>query len=197
MNVTALLIAITVIVVLIALMSKQQALIETLKHQSYLEDNILATESRINQFKIQIENSPFPEAIPYTGLKLELQVTFQGISEYMRNHENLDVVPTALSQEEFLSAQESLNSASARHITTTTLDLLYTLIKVPVADATQYIQLHFSLLPMFKEIQAEENALLLRIQSLHYKMLLTTVLGAIFTVVWYLIVWLFKKCNKQ
>ena len=196
-NVTALLIAITVIAVLITLMSKQQALIETLKHQSYLEDNILATESRINQFQVQVENSPFPETIPYTGLKLELQVTFQGISEYVRDHENRDIVPTALSQEDFLSAQESINSASARHITVTTLDLLYTLIEVPVADATQYIQLHFSLLPMFKAIQAEENALLFRIQSLRHKMLITTVLGAIFVALWYFIVWLFNKSNKQ
>ena len=89
-----------------------------------------------------------------------------------------------------------MTSASARQVAQTTLDLLYTLIELPIDDATQRIQQQFSLLPMVKAMQAEENALLLRIQALRNKMLLTTILGAVVIVLWYFIAWLFYKVTQ-
>ena len=56
---------------------------------------------------------------------------------------------------------------------------------------------HYSLLPMLNAMQAEENALLLRIQALRNKMLLTTILGAVVIVLWYFIAWLFYKSNAN
>ncbi len=196
-SVTALLIAMVVIAVLIALMSKQQALIAALKQQSYLEDNILATESSINQFTFQVESSAFSGPANYTILKRELQVTVQGISEYLRSSAGQAISPTVLSERDFAIAKEGLNSASARQVAQTTLDLLYTLIELPIADATQRIQQQFSLLPMVNAMQAEENALLLRIQALRNKMLLTTILGAVVIVLWYFIACFFYKSNAN
>lgn len=196
-SVTALLIAMVVIAVLIALMSKQQALIAALKQQSYLEDNILATESSINQFTFQVESSAFSGPANYTILKRELQVTVQGISEYLRSSAGQAISPTVLSERDFAIAKEGLNSASARQVAQTTLDLLYTLIELPTDDATQRIQQQFSLLPMVNAMQAEENALLLRIQALRNKMLLTTILGAVVIVLWYFIACFFYKSNAN
>ncbi len=196
-SVTALLIAMIVIAVLIALMSKQQALIAVLKQQIYLEDNILATESSINQFTFRMESSAFSEPANYTILKRELQITVQGISEYLRSSAGQAISPTVLSERDFAKANEGLTSASARQVAQTTLDLLHTLIELPIADATQRIQQQFSLLPMVKAMQAEESALLLRIQALRNKMLLTTILGAVVIVLWYFIAWLFYKSNAN
>ena len=84
-GVTALLIAMIVIAVLIALMSKQQALIAALKQQSYLEDNILATESSINQFTFRMESSAFSEPANYAIPKARATDHRSGISEYLRS----------------------------------------------------------------------------------------------------------------
>ena len=184
-----------VIAVLIALMSKQQALIAALKQQSYLEDSILATESSINQFTFQVKNSAFSGPANYTILKRELQVTIQGISEYLHSSADQAISPTVLSERDFAITNEGLNSASARQVAQNTLDLLHTLIELPIADATQRIQQQFSLLPMVNAMQAEENALLLRIQALRNKMFLTTILGAVVIVLWYFVAWLFYKSN--
>ena len=95
-----------VIAVLIALMSKQQALIAVLKQQNYLEDNILATESSINQFTFRMESSAFSEPANYTILKRELQITVQGISEYLRSSAGQAISPTVLSERDFAKANE-------------------------------------------------------------------------------------------
>ncbi len=100
-----------------------------------------------------------------------------------------------MSKEDFLSAEEGLAHASARHIAKTTLNLLHTLIEVPPAETAQYIQQQFSLLPMVTAIQAEEKAVLLRIQELRHKMLLTTIFGVIIIVLWYFVTWLFFRSN--
>ena len=194
-NATALLIATITIVVLLVLMSKQQTLITSLKHQSYLEDSILATEHRLTQFKTQMESGSTPTAASYAILKRELQVSYQSVSEYLVNHSDQLISPLVLSKEDFLSAEEGLAHASARHIAKTTLNLLHTLIEVPPAETAQYIQQQFSLLPMVTAIQAEEKAVLLRIQELRHKMLLTTIFGVIIIVLWYFVAWLFFRSN--
>ena len=194
-NATALLIATITIVVLLVLMSKQQTLITSLKHQSYLEDSILATEHRLTQFKTQMESGSTPTAASYAILKRELQVSYQSVSEYLINHSDQLISPLVLSKEDFLSAEEGLAHASARHIAKTTLNLLHTLIEVPPAETAQYIQQQFSLLPMVTAIQAEEKAVLLRIQELRHKMLLTTIFGVIIIVLWYFVTWLFFRSN--
>lgn len=194
-NATALLIATITIVVLLVLMSKQQTLITSLKHQSYLEDSILATEHRLTQFKTQMESGSTPTAASYAILKRELQVSYQSVSEYLNNHSDQQISPLVLSKEDFLSAEEGLAHASARHIAKTTLNLLHTLIEVPPAETAQYIQQQFSLLPMVTAIQAEEKAVLLRIQELRHKMLLTTIFGVIIIVLWYFVTWLFFRSN--
>lgn len=194
-NATALLIATITIVVLLVLMSKQQTLITSLKHQSYLEDSILATEHRLTQFKTQMESGSTPTAASYAILKRELQVSYQSVSEYLINHSDQLISPLVLSKEDFLSAEEGLAHASARHIAKTTLNLLHTLIEVPPAETAQYIQQQFSLLPMVTAIQAEEKAVLLRIQELRHKMLLTTIFGVIIIVLWYFVAWLFFRSN--
>ena len=194
-NATALLIATITIVVLLVLMSKQQTLITSLKHQSYLEDSILATEHRLTQFKTQMESGSTPTAASYAILKRELQVSYQSVSEYLNNHSDQLISPLVLSREDFLSAEEGLAHASARHIAKTTLNLLHTLIEVPPAETAQYIQRQFSLLPMVTAIQAEEKAVLLRIQELRHKMLLTTIFGVIIIVLWYFVTWLFFRSN--
>jgi len=194
-NATALLIATITIVVLLVLMSKQQTLITSLKHQSYLEDSILATEHRLTQFKTQMESGSTPTAASYAILKRELQVSYQSVSEYLNNHSDQLISPLVLSKEDFLSAEEGLAHASARHIAKTTLNLLHTLIEVPPAETAQYIQQQFSLLPMVTAIQAEEKAVLLRIQELRHKMLLTTIFGVIIIVLWYFVTWLFFRSN--
>ena len=194
-NATALLIATITIVVLLVLMSKQQTLITSLKHQSYLEDSILATEHRLTQFKTQMESGSTPTAASYAILKRELQVSYQSVSEYLNNHSDQLISPLVLSKEDFLSAEEGLAHASARHIAKTTLNLLHTLIEVPPSETAQYIQQQFSLLPMVTAIQAEEKAVLLRIQELRHKMLLTTIFGVIIIVLWYFVAWLFFRSN--
>ena len=194
-NATALLIATITIVVLLVLMSKQQTFITSLKHQSYLEDSILATEHRLTQFKTQMESGSTPTAASYAILKRELQVSYQSVSEYLNNHSDQLISPLVLSKEDFLSAEEGLAHASARHIAKTTLNLLHTLIEVPPAETAQYIQQQFSLLPMVTAIQAEEKAVLLRIQELRHKMLLTTIFGVIIIVLWYFVAWLFFRSN--
>ena len=194
-NATALLIATITIVVLLVLMSKQQTLITSLKHQSYLEDSILATEHRLTQFKTQMESGSTPTAASYAILKRELQVSYQSVSEYLINHSAQLISPLVLSKEDFLSAEEGLAHASARHIAKTTLNLLHTLIEVPPSETAQYIQQQFSLLPMVTAIQAEEKAVLLRIQELRHKMLLTTMFGVIIIVLWYFVTWLFFRSN--
>ena len=194
-NATALLIATITIVVLLVLMSKQQTLITSLKHQSYLEDSILATEHRLTQFKTQMESGSTPTAASYAILKRELQVSYQSVSEYLINHSDQLISPLVLSKEDFLSAEEGLAHASARHIAKTTLNLLHTLIEIPPAETAQYIQQQFSLLPMVTAIQAEEKAVLLRIQELRHKMLLTTIFGVIIIVLWYFVTWLFFRSN--
>ena len=194
-NATALLIATITIVVLLVLMSKQQTLITSLKHQSYLEDSILATEHRLTQFKTQMESGSTPTAASYAILKRELQVSYQSVSEYLNNHSHQLISPLVLSKEDFLSAEEGLAHASARHIAKTTLNLLHTLIEVPPSETAQYIQQQFSLLPMVTAIQAEEKAVLLRIQELRHKMLLTTIFGVIIIVLWYFVTWLFFRSN--
>ena len=194
-NATALLIATITIVVLLVLMSKQQTLITSLKHQSYLEDSILATEHRLTQFKTQMESGSTPTAASYAILKRELQVSYQSVSEYLNNHSDQLISPLILSKEDFLSAEEGLAHASARHIAKTTLNLLHTLIEVPPSETAQYIQQQFSLLPMVTAIQAEEKAVLLRIQELRHKMLLTTIFGVIIIVLWYFVAWLFFRSN--
>ena len=194
-NATALLIATITIVVLLVLMSKQQTLITSLKHQSYLEDSILATEHRLTQFKTQMESGSTPTAASYAILKRELQVSYQSVSEYLNNHSDQLISPLVLSKEDFLSAEEGLAHASARHIAKTTLNLLHTLIEIPPAETAQYIQQQFSLLPMVTAIQAEEKAVLLRIQELRHKMLLTTIFGVIIIVLWYFVTWLFFRSN--
>ena len=194
-NATALLIATITIVVLLVLMSKQQTLITSLKHQSYLEDSILATEHRLTQFKTQMESGSTPTAASYAILKRELQVSYQSVSEYLINHSDQLISPLVLSKEDFLSAEEGLAHASARHIAKTTLNLLHTLIEIPPAETAQYIQQQFSLLPMVTAIQAEEKAVLLRIQELRHKMLLTTIFGVIIIVLWYFVAWLFFRSN--
>lgn len=194
-NATALLIATITIVVLLVLMSKQQTLITSLKHQSYLEDSILATEHRLTQFKTQMESGSTPTAASYAILKRELQVSYQSVSEYLNNHSDQLISPLVLSKEDFLSAEEGLAHASARHIAKTTLNLLHTLIEVPPAETAQYIQQQFSLLPMVTAIQAEEKAVLLRIQELRHKMLLSTIFGVIIIVLWYFVTWLFFRSN--
>ena len=194
-NATALLIATITIVVLLVLMSKQQTLITSLKHQSYLEDSILATEHRLTQFKTQMESGSTPTAASYAILKRELQASYQSVSEYLNNHSDQLISPLVLSKEDFLSAEEGLAHASARHIAKTTLNLLHTLIEVPPAETAQYIQQQFSLLPMVTAIQAEEKAVLLRIQELRHKMLLTTIFGVIIIVLWYFVTWLFFRSN--
>ena len=194
-NATALLIATITIVVLLVLMSKQQTLITSLKHQSYLEDSILATEHRLTQFKTQMESGSTPTAASYAILKRELQVSYQSVSEYLNNHSDQLISPLVLSKEDFLSAEEGLAHASARHIAKTTLNLLHTLIEVPPSETAQYIQQQFSLLPMVTAIQAEEKAVLLRIQELRHKMLLTTIFGVIIIVLWYFVTWLFFRSN--
>ena len=194
-NATALLIATITIVVLLVLMSKQQTLITSLKHQSYLEDSILATEHRLTQFKTQMESGSTPTAASYAILKRELQVSYQSVSEYLINHSDQLISPLVLSKEDFLSAEEGLAHASARHIAKTTLNLLHTLIEVPPSETAQYIQQQFSLLPMVTAIQAEEKAVLLRIQELRHKMLLTTIFGVIIIVLWYFVTWLFFRSN--
>ncbi len=194
-NATALLIATITIVVLLVLMSKQQTFITSLKHQSYLEDSILATEHRLTQFKTQMESGSTPTAASYAILKRELQVSYQSVSEYLINHSAQLISPLVLSKEDFLSAEEGLAHASARHIAKTTLNLLHTLIEVPPSETAQYIQQQFSLLPMVTAIQAEEKAVLLRIQELRHKMLLTTIFGVIIIVLWYFVAWLFFRSN--
>ena len=194
-NATALLIATITIVVLLVLMSKQQTLITSLKHQSYLEDSILATEHRLTQFKTLMESGSTPTAASYAILKRELQVSYQSVSEYLNNHSDQLISPLVLSKEDFLSAEEGLAHASARHIAKTTLNLLHTLIEVPPSETAQYIQQQFSLLPMVTAIQAEEKAVLLRIQELRHKMLLTTIFGVIIIVLWYFVAWLFFRSN--
>ena len=194
-NATALLIATITIVVLLVLMSKQQTLITSLKHQSYLEDSILATEHRLTQFKTQMESGSTPTAASYAILKRELQVSYQSVSEYLNNHSDQLISPLILSKDDFLSAEEGLAHASARHIAKTTLNLLHTLIEVPPSETAQYIQQQFSLLPMVTAIQAEEKAVLLRIQELRHKMLLTTIFGVIIIVLWYFVTWLFFRSN--
>ena len=194
-NATALLIATITIVVLLVLMSKQQTLITSLKHQSYLEDSILATEHRLTQFKTLMESGSTPTAASYAILKRELQVSYQSVSEYLNNHSDQLISPLVLSKEDFLSAEEGLAHASARHIAKTTLNLLHTLIEVPPSETAQYIQQQFSLLPMVTAIQAEEKAVLLRIQELRHKMLLTTIFGVIIIVLWYFVTWLFFRSN--
>ena len=194
-NATALLIATITIVVLLVLMSKQQTFITSLKHQSYLEDSILATEHRLTQFKTQMESGSTPTAASYAILKRELQVSYQSVSEYLNNHSDQLISPLVLSKEDFLSAEEGLAHASARHIAKTTLNLLHTLIEVPPSETAQYIQQQFSLLPMVTAIQAEEKAVLLRIQELRHKMLLTTIFGVIIIVLWYFVAWLFFRSN--
>ncbi|AFT77141.1 histidine kinase [Alteromonas macleodii str. 'Black Sea 11'] len=194
-NATALLIATITIVVLLVLMSKQQTLITSLKHQSYLEDSILATEHRLTQFKTLMESGSTPTAASYAILKRELQVSYQSVSEYLNNHSDQLISPLVLSKEDFLSAEEGLAHASARHIAKTTLNLLHTLIEVPPSETAQYIQQQFSLLPMVTAIQAEEKAVLLRIQELRHKMLLTTIFGVIIIVLWYFGTWLFFRSN--
>ena len=194
-NATALLIATITIVVLLVLMSKQQTFITSLKHQSYLEDSILATEHRLTQFKTQMESGSTPTAASYAILKRELQVSYQSVSEYLNNHSDQLISPLILSKEDFLSAEEGLAHASARHIAKTTLNLLHTLIEVPPSETAQYIQQQFSLLPMVTAIQAEEKAVLLRIQELRHKMLLTTIFGVIIIVLWYFVAWLFFRSN--
>ena len=194
-NATALLIATITIVVLLVLMSKQQTLITSLKHQSYLEDSILATEHRLTQFKTQMESGSTPTAASYAILKRELQVSYQSVSEYLNNHSDQLISPLVLSKEDFLSAEKGLAHASARHIAKTTLNLLHTLIEVPPSETAQYIQQQFSLLPMVTAIQAEEKAVLLRIQELRHKMLLTTIFGVIIIVLWYFVTWLFFRSN--
>ena len=194
-NATALLIATITIVVLLVLMSKQQTFITSLKHQSYLEDSILATEHRLTQFKTQMESGSTPTAASYAILKRELQVSYQSVSEYLINHSDQLISPLVLSKEDFLSAEEGLAHASARHIAKTTLNLLHTLIEIPPAETAQYIQQQFSLLPMVTAIQAEEKAVLLRIQELRHKMLLTTIFGVIIIVLWYFVTWLFFRSN--
>ena len=194
-NATALLIATITIVVLLVLMSKQQTLITSLKHQSYLEDSILATEHRLTQFKTLMESGSTPTAASYAILKRELQVSYQSVSEYLNNHSDQLISPLVLSKEDFLNAEEGLAHASARHIAKTTLNLLHTLIEVPPSETAQYIQQQFSLLPMVTAIQAEEKAVLLRIQELRHKMLLTTIFGVIIIVLWYFVTWLFFRSN--
>lgn len=194
-NAAALLMATITIVFSFVLMSKQQTLITALKHQSYLEDSILATELRLTQFKTQMESGSTPTAASYAILKRELQVSYQSVSEYLNNHSDQQISPLVLSKEDFLSAEEDLAHASARHIAKTTLNLLHTLIEVPPSETAQYIQQQFSLLPMVTAIQAEEKAVLLHIQELRHKMLLTTIFGVIIIVLWYFATWLFFRSN--
>ena len=142
-----------------------------------------------------MESGSTPTAASYAILKRELQVSYQSVSEYLNNHSDQLISPLILSKEDFLSAEEGLAHASARHIAKTTLNLLHTLIEVPPSETAQYIQQQFSLLPMVTAIQAEEKAVLLRIQELRHKMLLTTIFGVIIIVLWYFVTWLFFRSN--
>ena len=140
-----------------------------------------------------MESSAFSEPANYTILKRELQITVQGISEYLRSSAGQAISPTVLSERDFAKAKR-LDSASAAGRANRS-DLPHTLIELPIADATQRIQQQFSLLPMVKAMQAEESALLLRIQALRNKMLLS-LFWAVVIVLWYFIACFFIKVTQ-
>ena len=188
-NTIALFFGIVIISFLLILMSKQQSFITRLTQHSNLQNHLLISEHRINQFHSQAQNTNRLR----TALEHELHIAFQGLKQHIQNEWGEYETSSALSSAAFMDAYKGLGRASAQETAQTTLMLLYTLIELPPAEAVRYIQNGFSLLPLLKTLQAEEKALILRIQSLRHKTLLTTLFAAITLVLWYFIAWLFNK----
>ncbi|WP_394224283.1 hybrid sensor histidine kinase/response regulator [Alteromonas gracilis] len=195
-NVTALLIAAITTALLLHFLGKQQTYITALKAQSQLEDSILVSENRIRQFQSRSKSETAANGTPFSTLKLVMQVSYQEITEYLLDDLNTKTPPKILSEEDFVSAKESLNRNSTRHTAKTTRSLLFTLIELPPEVAAQFIIEGFSLLPMVQAMQGEESALLLRIQNVRHHILLTTIFGATALLLWYLIAWLICKSNS-
>ncbi|MBT3135542.1 response regulator [Alteromonas sp. ALT199] len=181
-NVTALLLALVVISILLVLISKQQSFIANLKQQSDIQDNLIISENRINQFNTQVQNDNHA----YTALKYRLQVNYQEISQFLQYRWKADTALLPLSKEEFTEKNKTLSKDSVQESAKTTLTLLHTLIELPNNEIVRYMQGGFSLLPLLHALQAEEKALILGVQSHRQKMLLTTLFGAIALVFGYL-----------
>ncbi|CAA0359765.1 Histidine kinase [Alteromonas alvinellae] len=193
-NATALLFGIVIISILLALMSKQQSFITVLNQQSELRNMLLTSEHRIHKLNTRDE-----DANPIrTALEYELQIAFQGLQQHIQKEGGVYESISPLSDTAFSEATTSLESTSAKETLKTTLVLLHTLLQLPHSEKVRYIKKDgFSLLPLLKALQAEENALLSRIQSLQHKKLLTTLLGVIILVLWYFFVWLFYKSSVK
>ena len=181
-NVTALLLALVVISILLVLISNQQSFIANLKQQSDIQDNLIISENRINQFNTQVQNDNHA----YTALKYRLQINYQEISQYLQYRWKADTALLPLSKEEFTEKNKTLSKDSVQESAKTTLILLHTLIELPHNEIVRYMQGGFSLLPLLHALQAEEKALILGVQSHRQKMLLTTLFGTIALVFWYL-----------
>ena len=175
-------------------MSKQQSFITVLNQQSELRNMLLTSEHRIHKLNTRDE-----DANPIrTALEYELQIAFQGLQQHIQKEGGVYESISPLSDTAFSEATTSLESTSAKETLKTTLVLLHTLLQLPHSEKVRYIKKDgFSLLPLLKALQAEENALLSRIQSLQHKKLLTTLLGVIILVLWYFFVWLFYKSSVK
>ncbi len=188
-SVTALLFSMIVMSILLALITKQQSFITDLKQQNNLEDSLISAEYRIDQLNSQMLSN----SATHTALAHQLQVTYQELNRYLLDKQRVSAPASSVSQIEFQSAYKSLNKATAEETAKQTRILLYTLVELPPTELKAYIDDDFSLLPLLKSLKAEENAVLLRIQALREKMLITTLFGAVALALCYLCAWLFTR----
>ncbi|MCZ8529411.1 response regulator [Alteromonas sp. PRIM-21] len=192
-NATAMFFAAIIISILLVLNTKQQSFITSLKQKSDLEDSIITAEYRIHQFNSQTQSNNGT----HTALAHQLQVTYQGLNRYVEDRWRVSDNLAPVSKEEFTKAYKGLNRATAEESAKTTRILLYTLMALSPTEMTLYIDDGFSLLPLLSTLQAEENAVLLRVQGLREKMLLTTLFGTVVMVLWYLGAWLVSKSSPK
>ncbi|MDY6975169.1 MAG: response regulator [Pseudomonadota bacterium] len=192
-NATAMFFAAIIISILLVLNTKQQSFITSLKQKSDLENSIITAEYRIHQFNSQTQSNNGT----HTALAYQLQVTYQGLNRYLEDRWRVSDNLAPVSKEEFTKAYKGLNRATAEESAKTTRILLYTLMALPPTEMKPYIDDGFSLLPLLSTLQAEENAVLLRVQGLREKMLLTTLFGTVVLVLWYLGAWLVSKSSPK
>lgn len=188
-SVTALLFSMIVMSILLALITKQQSFITDLKQQNNLEDSLISAEYRIDQLNSQMLSN----SATHTALAHQLQVTYQELNRYLLDKQRVSAPASSVSKIEFQSAYKSLSKATAEETAKQTRILLYTLVELPPTELKAYIDDDFSLLPLLKSLKAEENAVLLRIQALREKMLITTLFGAVALALCYLCAWLFTR----
>tara|TARA_Y100000296_G_scaffold69313_1_gene83067 strand:- start:806 stop:2875 length:2070 start_codon:yes stop_codon:yes gene_type:complete len=175
--------------ILLALITKQQSFITDLKQQNNLEDSLISAEYRIDQLNSQMLNN----SATHTALAHQLQVTYQELNRYLLDKQRVSAPASSVSKIEFQSAYKSLSKATAEETAKQTRILLYTLVELPPTELKTYIDDDFSLLPLLKSLKAEENAVLLRIQALREKMLITTLFSTVALALCYLCAWLFTR----